>query len=102
MAEIKITKDNFESEVIASDIPVILDFFATWCGPCRMLAPEIEEIAKEFDGKIKVGKVDVDEQPELCDKFGITSVPTVIIFKDGKPAHTSVGYKTKEQLLELI
>ena len=98
MAEIIITNKNFEEEVIKSDIPVLVDFWATWCGPCRMLAPIIEEIANENEGTLKVGKVDVDQQAELAMKFGIVSIPTLIIFKDGKPVAQSLGYKPKAQI----
>ena len=102
MAEIIVTKDNFESEVLKSDIPVLVDFWATWCGPCRMLAPIIEEIATEYAGKVKVGKVDVDEQGELAMKFGIASIPTLILFKDGKPVAQSLGYKPKAQIEAML
>jgi len=98
MAEVVITKNNFESEVLNSNIPVLVDFWATWCGPCRMLAPIIEEIANENQGSLKVGKVDVDEQSELAMKFGIMSIPTLILFKDGKPVAQSLGYKPKAQI----
>ena len=98
MAEIIITNKNFEEEVIKSDIPVLVDFWATWCGPCRMLAPIIEEIANENEGTLKVGKVDVDQQAELAMKFGIVSIPTLIIFKDGKPVAQALGYKPKAQI----
>ena len=102
MAEIVITKDNFTKEVLESDIPVLVDFWATWCGPCRMIAPFIDEIAKEYDGKIKVGKINVDEEGELAVKFGIMSIPTVMVIKDGKVVNTAVGYRSKEQLVELL
>ena len=100
MAEIIVTKENFETEVLESKIPVIVDFWATWCGPCRMVAPVLEEIAKEFEGKIKVGKVNVDEQPELAAAFGVESIPTLAYFKDGKAVKGTVGYHTKEQIIE--
>ena len=102
MKEITITSKNFEAEVLNSDKPVLLDFWATWCGPCRMIAPFIAEIAEEMGDKIKVGKVNVDEQQELAVKFGIMSIPTVMVFKNGEVTNTSVGFKTKEQLIELI
>ena len=102
MAEIVITKDNFTKEVLESDIPVLVDFWATWCGPCRMIAPFIDEIAKEYDGKIKVGKINVDDEGELAVKFGIMSIPTVMVIKDGKVVNTAVGYRSKEQLVELL
>lgn len=102
MAEVKITAANFESEVIGSDIPVLVDFWATWCGPCRMLGPVIAEIAEEQEGKIKVGKVNVDEEGALASKFGIMSIPTVLVFKDGEVTATSIGYKPKEDILALL
>ncbi len=100
--EIKITKENFEEEVINSKIPVLLDFWASWCGPCKMIAPELEEIADEYDGKVLVGKVNVDEEPELADKFGISSIPTVILFREGKQVTSSVGYKKKDYFISLL
>ena len=102
MAEIVITKDNFTKEVLESDIPVLVDFWATWCGPCRMIAPFIEEIAKEYEGKVKVGKINVDDEGELAVKFGIMSIPTVMVIKDGKVVNTAVGYRSKEQLVDLL
>lgn len=98
MAEITITEKNFEQEVIQSQIPVLVDFWATWCGPCRMLAPVIEEIAEEYEKEIKVGKINVDEERELAIRFGIESIPTVLLFKAGKIVSKSVGFRTKEQL----
>lgn len=102
MAEIIITEQNFEEEVLKSDIPVLVDFFATWCGPCRMLAPVIEEVSNENEGKIKVGKVNVDEQPELAAKFGIQSIPTLLVFKNGTVSNRSLGYMSKEAVLALL
>ena len=91
MSEIVLTAENFEEVVLKSEIPVLVDFWATWCGPCRMLAPTIAKIAEEQSGLIKVGKVDVDEQPELAVRFGISSIPTLMVFKNGQPVKTSVG-----------
>lgn len=102
MSEITITKENFNDEVINCDKTVLVDFWADWCGPCKMLAPTISEIAEEFADSVKVGKVNVDEQPELADKFSITSIPTVIAFKDGKVLDTSVGYVSKSKLEAMI
>jgi thioredoxin 1 len=102
MAEITITESNFESEVLSSGIPVLVDFWATWCGPCRMLAPIIEEIAKENEGTLKVGKVNVDEQPGLAAQFQVTGIPTVILFKNGAPVKKSVGYVPKSTLEALF
>lgn len=102
MAEIILTKENFEEEVLKADKPVLIDFWATWCGPCRMLSPVIEEIAKEYDGKVKVGKVNVDEQPELASAFRVASIPTVVVMKDGEVTNTSVGFRPKEQIVALL
>lgn len=102
MAEVKITKDNFTSEVLKCDIPVLLDFWAEWCGPCRMLSPIVEEIAEEYDGRIKVGKVNVDEEPELSSVFNVSSIPLLVILDHGKAVKSSVGYVPKEKVLELL
>ena len=102
MAEIKLTKDNFEAEVLNADKPVLVDFWATWCGPCRMLAPVIEEIAEEYEGRIKVGKVNVDDEPELAAAFRINSIPTVMVFKGGKVTNVAMGYRPKEQIEEML
>ena len=102
MAEIKITGANFEEEVLKSELPVLVDFWAAWCGPCRMLAPAVAQIAAECEGKIKVGKVNVDEQPELAQRFGIMSIPTVLVFKDGKKVNQSIGLVPKDKLLALF
>ena len=83
MSVITITKDNFESEVLKSPVPVLLDFWATWCGPCRMVSPIVDEIAEESDGSYKVGKINVDEQPELASQFRVMSIPTLVVMKDG-------------------
>ena len=99
MSEIVITKDNFEAEVLNSHVPVVIDFWATWCGPCRMIAPEIEALAEEYAGSIKVGKVNVDDENELAAKFGIESIPTIVLVKDKKAVAGTVGYKTKAQLI---
>ena len=101
MKEIKITKENFENEVIKSEKPVLLDFFANWCGPCKMIAPYIEEIANERDD-IKVGKIDVDEEGELASAFNIFSIPSLVVMKEGKISNQTVGYRSKEQILELL
>lgn len=102
MAEIVITKDNFEAEVLKSAVPVLVDFWAVWCGPCRMVAPVIEEIAREQEGRVKVGKVNVDEQPELSDAFRITSIPTLMVFRDGKVVNTAVGVQPKAAIENML
>ncbi len=101
MAEITVTSKNFEDVVTNSEIPVLVDFWATWCGPCRMLAPVIEEIAEERTD-IKVGKVNVDEEPALAAKFGIQAIPTLILFKNGQAAATSMGYRPKAEILKML
>lgn len=100
--EITITSENFEQEVLKSDLPVLIDFWATWCGPCMMLAPIIEEIAEEYQGKIKVGKINVDEQGPLAMQFGIQSIPTLLYFKGGKLVDTKIGYCTKAQIEQMF
>ncbi len=102
MAEVILTVQNFEEEVIKSDIPVLVDFWANWCGPCRMLAPALEEISEEYAGKVKVGKVNVDEQEALAIQYRITSIPAVFLFKDGKIAKTSIGLVPKAKLEEMF
>ena len=102
MAEITITAANFEAEVLRSEIPVLLDFWATWCGPCRMIAPALSQIAEEQAGKIKVGKVNVDEEMALATKFGITSIPTLIVFKNGRMTNQALGAMPKEQIEALL
>ena len=97
-----ITKDNFRDEVILSDIPVMIDFWAPWCGPCRMLTPIVEHIARDYAGDLKVGKVNVEIEGDLADEFGITSIPTIIFFKNRLPVETNVGFRTKEQLEDSI
>ena len=102
MAELIITEQNFEQEVLKADKPVLVDFWATWCGPCRMLAPTIELLAEEMEGVAKVGKVNVDEQPGLAARFGISSIPTLIVFEDGKVKNTSVGVVPKSMIEDMI
>ena len=101
MSALTITKDNFNSEVLNSSKPVLLDFWASWCGPCRMLGPIVEQIAEER-GDIKVGKVNVDEQQELAAQYGVMSIPTLVFFKDGKVVNQSVGAKPKQQILAML
>ena len=102
MSVVTITKDNFKTEVLESERPVLLDFWAPWCGPCRMLAPELKALADEYAGRVVVGKVNVDEEPELAAAFRVASIPTVVVIRDGKVVRTSVGYKTKEALAALL
>ena len=97
--EIVVTADNFEEEVLRSDKPVLVDFWATWCGPCRMLAPTVAAIAEEKADVLKVGKVDVDEETELARRFGIMSIPTLILFKDGQAVKQTMGFQPKDALL---
>ncbi|GGD16051.1 thioredoxin TrxA [Aquisalinus flavus] len=102
MALKTITDDSFQDDVIDAGHPVLVDFWATWCGPCRQIAPALEEIAKEYDGKITVAKIDIDDNPETPGKYGVRGVPTLMIFKDGEVAATSVGAKPKGQLIQWI
>ena len=101
MAVITITKENFEQEVLQSAKPVLLDFWASWCGPCRMLSPVVDEVAEER-GDVKVGKVNVDEQPELAGQFGVMSIPTLLVFEQGKLVRQAVGARPKASVLELL
>ena len=101
MSILKITKENFESEVLKSDVPVLLDFWATWCGPCKMIAPVLEEIAAERDD-IKIGKIDVDSDGELAVKFGVMSIPTLIVMENGAEKTRAVGFRPKEEIFELL
>ena len=98
MAEVILTKENFEAEVLKSDIPVVVDFWASWCGPCMMLSPVIAELAEELNGKVKVGKVNVDEQNELAMKYRVASIPTLLLFENGQVAKTSVGFMPKGEI----
>ena len=102
MAEVKVTNDNFEAEVIKSDIPVLVDFWAEWCGPCKMLGPVLTKIAEENEGKIKVCKVNVDDESELARSFGIRSIPTVLAYKNGEIVDKSIGYVDEAALLALF
>lgn len=90
--------ENFESEVLNSDVPVLVDFFAEWCGPCKMMGPVVDKIAQEYEGKAKVGKIDIDKNPGLASKYNVMSVPTFMVFKQGKIVDTVIGAVSKEEL----
>ena len=100
--EVTITRENFEAEVLNSSVPVLLDFWATWCGPCMMIAPTLAEIAAENAGKLKVGKVNVDEEMELAMRFGVTSIPLLVVMKDGKVVNKAVGAMPKAKIEALL
>ncbi len=102
MAEIILNKDNFESEVLKSDMPVLVDFWAAWCGPCKMLAPTIAELAEEYEGKVKVCKYNIDDDASIAIKYGVASIPTVLLFKDGEVADKSVGFVPKAEIEAML
>ena len=102
MSEVTFTDSNFQNDVLGSKGLVLVDFFATWCGPCKMMAPTIDKLAKEYAGKVKIGKLDVDENPEFSGKYGIQSIPTLIFFKDGKQEQVMVGFQSEEALKHQI
>ncbi|MDX1420399.1 MAG: thioredoxin [Rubricoccaceae bacterium] len=99
---ITLSDDNFEQEVLKSDQPVLVDFWAAWCGPCRVIAPTIEEIANEYEGKAKVGKLDVDHNPQVAMQYGIRSIPSLIFFKDGRPVDQMIGVVQKAVLAQKL
>ena len=99
---IEITASNFQTEVAESDIPVLLDMWAAWCGPCRMVSPIVDELAGEYAGRIKVGKLDVDAEPGLAASFGVASIPTIVLIKDGKVVAHAIGARPKAQLAEAL
>ena len=102
MSEIQLTEDNWEKEVLNSDIPVLIDFWAPWCGPCRMVAPIVSEIAEEYKGKLKVGKLNTDEEPGIAVRYGIMSIPTLMIFKNGTVADQIIGAVPKEYFIQKL
>ena len=97
-----VTDASFESDVLKSDIPVLVDYWAEWCGPCKMIAPILDEAAKQYDGRVIIAKLNVDENPETAAKFGIRGIPTLMLFKDGKAAATKVGAMSKSQLTAFL
>lgn len=98
----EITKENFESEVRNAATPVLVDFWADWCGPCRMLSPVVEQLSNQYAGRVKFGKVNVDEQPQLATSYGVQSIPTLVLFKDGRVADSSIGVVPKEQIESML
>ena len=102
MGLIEITDDNFENEVIKSELPVLIDFWAVWCGPCKMIAPIVEELATEYNGKAKIGKLDVDSNQQTSIKFGVRSIPTLLLFKDGELKDTIIGAVPKTNIVEKL
>ncbi len=96
MSDKTFTDANFQKEVLQSSTPVVVDFWAPWCGPCKMVSPTIEELAKDYAGKVSIGKLNVDENPDVAGNFGVMSIPTVMIFKNGKPVHSMVGAQSKQ------
>ena len=102
MATLKVTDASFKTDVVGASTPVVVDFWAEWCGPCKMIAPALEEIASELEGKVTIAKINVDENPGIAGEFGIRSIPTLMLFKDGKMAATKVGASPKSELKKWI
>jgi thioredoxin 1 len=99
---IEITQSNFQSEVIDSDVPVLLDLWAAWCGPCRLVEPVVDEIASEYSGRVKVGKIDVDAEPVLASRFGVSSIPTILLVKGGAVVSRAIGAQPKQRLVQTL
>ncbi len=102
MAVVTVTENNFDQDVLKSDKPVLVDFWASWCGPCRMVSPIVDEIGNESDGRYRVGKVNVDEEPDLAARYNVMSIPTLMVFKNGELAQTSVGVRSKQDILSML
>ena len=102
MAVVELNKDNFEKEVLQARTPVLIDFWANWCGPCRMMGPVVEEIAKSMETSLKVGKVNIDDNPELAEKYNVMSIPTFVVLKNGQETGRTVGVQSKEEIVKLI
>ena len=102
MATVKVDKSNFQADVLNASVPVVVDFWAEWCGPCKMIAPALEDIATELGAKVKIAKLNIDENPELAAQFGVRSIPTLMLFKNGEPASVQVGAAAKSKLVDWI
>lgn len=102
MADLTFTDKNFQKDVLSSKEPVVVDFWAPWCGPCRLVSPTIEQLAHDYQGKVKVGKLNVDDNPEVAGTYGVMSIPTVMIFKNGKPVKATIGAQSKDAYKKMI
>jgi thioredoxin 1 len=102
MAVVTVTENNFDQDVLKSDKPVLVDFWASWCGPCRMVSPIVDEIGNESDGRYRVGKINVDEEPDLAARYNVMSIPTLMVFKNGELSKTSVGVRSKQDILSML
>ena len=102
MSVLTLNKHNFHNEVLASEVPVLVDFWAPWCGPCKMIAPFVDEISKEKGESVKVGKVNIDENPDLAEKYNVMTIPTLLVVNEGKVTASSIGFKPKKSILELL
>ena len=102
MAVVTVTENNFDQDVLKSDKPVLVDFWASWCGPCRMVSPIVDEIGNESDGRYRVGKINVDEEPDLTARYNVMSIPTLMVFKNGELSKTSVGVRSKQDILSML